>query len=499
MGLAGQRPRRRTVRLHTLAVAGAALLTLFTLVACVTLVAVTTFMRQAHHEGEVARDGIRASERLPVALLRLEHESNHAFLTKNHDDERAHLAQEGELMARLADARVAATRVQEQRAFDTVERKVGDYLASRRAAETTTDSLADVIHASSAPLFSALESLEQLIEDEKAAARHAWVRAESWDRVGNVVGIAVGAGALIGFLLVLFRMHRFLTRPLLGLGDAIRRIARGDAQARAPEHGVAELVDIAHALNAMADRLARQDADRLRFLGGVAHDLRNPLAALRTATHLLRTDGGSQLSQGDQREARTVIDRQVTRLERMVGDVLDAARIESGHLELRMNREDLRVLAKEAVDLQQASSTQHEIDFEVPADPVMIRCDATRIEQVLNNLLSNAIKYSPRGGLVTVTVGLEGGQALVSVTDRGIGISADELEQVFEPFRRTGASRETIPGVGLGLSVSRRIVEDHGGSIEVTSQPGYGSTFSVLLPLEHTSAREETASPASSS
>lgn len=484
MGLSGQRPGRATVHLRTLAVVGASLLTLFTLTACVTLAAVTTFVRQAHRQAALARDGIRATEGLPVALLRLEHDSNHAFLTKNHDDERSRLGQEGVLMAGLADARAAAIRAQQQSAFDDVERRVGDYLVARRAAEATAGSLVEVIHASSAPLFSALGSLEQLIQDERDAGRHAWVRAEIWDRVGNVIGIAVGAGALIGFLVVLLRMHHFLTRPLLGLGDAIRRIARGDAQARAPERGAAELVDIAHALNAMADRLARLDADRLRFLGGVAHDLRNPLAVLRAATHLLQPDGGPRLSDDDQREAITVIGRQVTRLERMVGDVLDAARIESGHLELRMNRQDLRVLAKETVYLHQVSSIKHEIDLEVPDEPVMVRCDSTRIEQVLNNLLSNAIKYSPRGGVVTVTVGLDGGQAAVSVTDRGIGIAADELEQVFEPFRRTGASRETIPGVGLGLSVSRRIIEDHGGSIEVTSQPGYGSTFRVLLPIE---------------
>lgn len=490
MSLSGIRPRRAVIHLRTLAVTGAALSTSFTLVACVTLATVTTLQRQAHREAAIARDGIRATERLPVALLRLEHDSNRAFLTKNREDERARLSQEGLLIGRLEDARANAKRVQQKLAFDEVNRKIGDYLVARRNAEASAGSLADVIHASSSPLFSALSSLEELIHDERAVAQHAWSKAEIGDRAGNIIGLAVGCGALIGFLVVMLRMHRFVTRPFLDLAEAIRRIARGDAQARAPEHGAGELVDIAHALNAMADRLERQDADRLRFLGGVAHDLRNPLAALRATTHLLQPNGGPALSDDEHREAITVIDRQVTRLERMVGDVLDASRIEAGHLELRMDRQDLRALAKEVVYLHQTSSTKHEIDFDVPDEPVLIRCDSTRIDQVLSNLLSNAIKYSPRGGLVTVRVGLDGGRAVVSVTDRGIGIAPDELEQVFEPFRRTGASRETIPGVGLGLSVSRRIVEDHGGEIEVTSQPGYGSTFRVLLPLDHAETAE---------
>jgi signal transduction histidine kinase len=114
---------------------------------------------------------------------------------------------------------------------------------------------------------------------------------------------------------------------------------------------------------------------------------------------------------------------------------------------------------------------------------LLVSCDALRIEQVLTNLVSNAIKYSPRGGRVEVTLEQPGTEAILNVVDQGVGIPSDDQAHIFEPFRRSGASRELVPGAGLGLFVARRIVEAHGGRIEVESRPGAGSTFRVHLPL----------------
>jgi signal transduction histidine kinase len=113
---------------------------------------------------------------------------------------------------------------------------------------------------------------------------------------------------------------------------------------------------------------------------------------------------------------------------------------------------------------------------------VLVRCDGTRISQVLNNLLNNAIKYSPRGGRVQVELSTAPDAARVSVTDSGVGIPATELESIFEPFRRSSTTRDTIPGIGLGLAVGRRIIEAHGGRIEVHSEEGIGTTFRLSLP-----------------
>jgi signal transduction histidine kinase len=245
----------------------------------------------------------------------------------------------------------------------------------------------------------------------------------------------------------------------------------------------------------MAERLQRQHQDLLTFLAGVAHDLRNPLAAMRMGLRLL----DRPLPEDKKRRTSELVDRQVTRLERMVGDFLDATLIESGHLELQLRERDVRELVQEAVDLYSLSSPDHRIVLSAGDEPVVVRADAERIAQVLNNLVSNAIKYSPAGGDVHVSVAAEGGEAVIAVQDWGIGIAPEERKHIFEPFRRSGASRETAPGVGLGLSVARQIVEAHGGRIEVESALGRGSTFRVHLLLAAAAPAHATAPAAVSS
>ena len=125
---------------------------------------------------------------------------------------------------------------------------------------------------------------------------------------------------------------------------------------------------------------------------------------------------------------------------------------------------------------------QFPIDVQLPEEPAVVECDPMRIEQVVTNLISNAIKYSPDDAPVTVSVASNDEEVAVSVADRGIGLSEEERQRLFEPFRRVGLSKEAVPGVGLGLFVVKRIVDAHHGRIEVESEPGEGSTFRVLLP-----------------
>src|SRR5262249_39563657 len=124
----------------------------------------------------------------------------------------------------------------------------------------------------------------------------------------------------------------------------------------------------------------------------------------------------------------------------------------------------------------------HALIVSAPDEPVRLRCDPMRIEQVLANLVNNAIKYSPPGGTVRVTVAPRPDAAVVSVADEGVGMSADELAHVFDPFRRGAGTSHAVPGTGLGLFVARRIVEAHDGGITVASAPGAGSTFTVRIP-----------------
>ena len=135
------------------------------------------------------------------------------------------------------------------------------------------------------------------------------------------------------------------------------------------------------------------------------------------------------------------------------------------------------------MELHRPVSARHVLELQVPEHPAPMRCDATRISQVLNNLLSNAIKYSPEGGTVRIrVVPVEDGYR-VAVTDTGVGIPPSEKESIFEPFRRSSSTRGAIPGVGLGLAVARKILVAHGGSLDVESEPGRGSTFYAKLPL----------------
>ena len=178
-----------------------------------------------------------------------------------------------------------------------------------------------------------------------------------------------------------------------------------------------------------------------------------------------------------------MLDRQLTRIERMLGDLIDTAKAEAGQLELRFEPCDARSLVRNVVELFESVSLGHVIETRLPDEPVMIECDPLRIEQVVGNLVSNAIKYSPEASPILVALSTQRGDAMIDVVDHGIGISPDDRQRLFEPFRRGRAAQDGPPGVGLGLFVGRRIIEGHGGRIEVDSAPGRGSTFRIHLAL----------------
>jgi signal transduction histidine kinase len=237
----------------------------------------------------------------------------------------------------------------------------------------------------------------------------------------------------------------------------------------------------------MAATLAQQHEREAAFLASVAHDLRTPLTVLK-----LQVDGiHSNQPLPPEPRLRRVLEtarRELARLERMLGDLLDTTKIEAGVLELIPVECDLRALVQSTVSLFRPTAADHEIQVSLPALPVTIHADPLRVEQVVANLLSNAIKYSPRGGRVDIELRQVEDAAMLTVSDQGIGIADEDQRLLFEPFRRLGLSGESIPGAGLGLFVVRRIVEAHGGRIDVTSAPQHGSTFRITLPLSPTFA-----------
>jgi signal transduction histidine kinase len=380
----------------------------------------------------------------------------------------------------LADARRYINTPAEEELVDELGRRVDDYLAAHRE-ERERGIESDDARVLLAPDFeSTLALSERLVDLNVEQANALLVQETSWYEIAIVVTVLGVVAVGIGLALALVGFDRWVRRPLAAAAAAIARFEAGDRQSRAAEVGPAEVREIAETFNEMATTLARQESDRVAFIGGVAHDLRGPVSAIQMAAAMLDPEGPLH---GERSEAtRAILARQTARLERMVGDFLDAVRIHAGHLDLQSESIDLATLVRESVEQYRPLAPDHELTAAIPGPAIMVEGDAMRLGQVLSNLLSNAIKYSPKAGPIKITLEADDAYAIVAVSDQGIGIQPQEYEQIFEPFRRTGASRDLVPGVGLGLSIARRIVEAHGGRIEITSKPGCGSTFRVYLP-----------------
>jgi two-component system CheB/CheR fusion protein len=231
---------------------------------------------------------------------------------------------------------------------------------------------------------------------------------------------------------------------------------------------------------------ALKDADRQKdaFLAMLAHELRNPLAPILNATQVLRLRGGTDPLLVQQRE---VIDRQVGQMKRLLDDLLDAARITRGAIQVRKAPTDLRGVLGTAVEAARPllAGKQHDLQVTLPDDPLVLAGDATRLTQVFSNLLNNAAKYTDPGGTVTLTARREGDEAIVRVTDTGVGMPPDMLERAFDLFAQADQSADrTQGGLGIGLTLVRRLVAMHNGTVTAASAgPGQGSEFTVRLPL----------------
>jgi signal transduction histidine kinase len=240
-----------------------------------------------------------------------------------------------------------------------------------------------------------------------------------------------------------------------------------------------------------------EDAIQVRdeLLQVVSHDLRNPLAGIVGNVHFLH----NQLASGnepDLQRVKTLLARirgATAKMQRLIDELLDFGRLQAGQpLTLQRKPVDLVPLAAQAADQHQHTSSLHKIKFEATVAELTGSWDSARLDRVIDNLLSNAIKYSPSGGevLVKVSTGTRHGldHAFLTVRDEGVGIASDEIPHIFEWFRRGPKHSGRISGAGIGLANSRQIVEQHGGTIDVISQEGAGSSFTVCLPLSQAQA-----------
>jgi PAS domain S-box-containing protein len=232
--------------------------------------------------------------------------------------------------------------------------------------------------------------------------------------------------------------------------------------------------------------VALQQADRRKdeFLATLAHELRNPLAPIRTGLELLRIAGSDhQLVD----KVRVTMERQMTQLVRLVDDLLDIARIRSGKVALRKERVSLASVIRSAVDATRPmmEDANHELTVTLPQHPIVLEADAARLAQVVSNLLTNAARYTPAPGKICLTAECQESEVVVTVQDTGIGIPADLQGRIFEMFAQVDRKPQRAQsGLGIGLSLVKRLVEMHGGSVSVVSEAaGKGSAFTVRLPL----------------
>lgn len=245
------------------------------------------------------------------------------------------------------------------------------------------------------------------------------------------------------------------------------------------------VINFAYQLGIAADNArlfeSQQEALQVKdqFLSIVSHELRTPLTTIKGYSQMLRRKLGSDPV--NERYAAN-IDAQVTRLTRLVDDLLDVTRFSRGQFELKFSPTDLRPMLEDVVTRFRIVAPRHTFNLELDDSPLTGEWDHDRLEQVLNNLLSNAVKYSPDAGTVTVRAMRRGDSVEVRVRDTGIGIDEENQRHLFERFYRAGGDANDIKGLGLGLYVTQRIVDAHHGHISVQSAVGEGSEFTVVLP-----------------
>ena len=235
-------------------------------------------------------------------------------------------------------------------------------------------------------------------------------------------------------------------------------------------------------LEASRKQLTEATSRRDEVLHVVSHELRGPLGVLVMAADVFGMDAKSGAPPAKQQSFADRVVRQAQRMLAIVDDLLDISRIEAGELRVEPARADLVKVLREAIDRITPSLQRHTIEFRAPAS-LDADIDVDRIEQVIANFLTNAIKYSPAGGVITVAVEKGLTTAIVNVSDHGIGVTPEAIPRLFERYFRAPGSEKAAKGIGLGLYVTKRLVEAHGGTVRVASETGKGSTFTFELPL----------------
>jgi signal transduction histidine kinase len=293
------------------------------------------------------------------------------------------------------------------------------------------------------------------------------------------LAIAFGGGVIVAGLLGLYLTRR-ITRPLLALSQAADEVAAGHYGVEVPStRGSDEIAHLSARFGDMAAKLSESEALSRNFLMSVSHELRTPLTAIRGHVAALRE--GVIDDAAMQQASLGVISEEALRLERLVGDVLDLAKLDAHRFTVLQEEVDLKHLCERAftafAEVARARVMDYRLDLR--ARPVIVT-DGDRVLQIISNLLSNAFRWTPEGGRVELSLSEQGGWISVVVADSGPGVTTEERERIFRPFwSRDGG------GTGLGLAIARELAVALGGGLDVRGEPGLGSRFELVLPAKH--------------
>jgi two-component system sensor histidine kinase GlrK len=352
----------------------------------------------------------------------------------------------------------------------------GTPLRSSIGAAFRADSLVDSLRIATARFADA-------VRDATAAHRTQGERASLF---AARVSLAIAAGTVLLAILLSTLLARSIGRPLHGIAQAADAVARGEFSHRLPEHGIPEITQLSRNMNAMAARLGDVDRMKGEFVSNVSHDLKTPLSSMQQTTDVL-LDGLAGPLTDKQRQLLLYHRESGKRLSGMLAKLLELSRLEARN---GMPHEllDLTGLARRAVEHVRAASDLRRddgvrVELDAGGEWIAIRGDAEGIAQLLDNLLENATKFSPGGAVVTVRLGFDDGDAVLTVADEGPGVPDVDKLKVFERFHQGSAGRSAATrGVGLGLAICRQVVEAHRGRISVRDNTPRGALFEVRLP-----------------
>jgi two-component system sensor histidine kinase BaeS len=312
--------------------------------------------------------------------------------------------------------------------------------------------------------------------------------ASQFGRLRWLVLIILAIELVVGVLVALILANR-LARPIVAVASAVGEIAEGQRIEPIREEGPDEVRRLAESVNVLAERLRLLEETRRRLLANLVHELGRPLGALRSATHTLLR--GADMDDAVREELLTGMEDEIKRMQPLLDDLAQLHGQVLGTLELDRQPIVPGDWLPALLIPWRASALEKGLQWQamIPANLPEVELDPDRIGQAIGNLVSNAIKYTPKGGAVEVSAGVDELELWIRVSDSGPGIVSEEQERVFEPFYRSRRARRFPQGLGLGLTIARDLVNAHGGQLEVASTPGVGSHFTIRLPLNANSLR----------